>query len=115
MFGDSRETFTYDSLALILAQEAIRTKLDKELEIGRKAFLYMPFMQSGLREIHEIALYLFDQPSLEDNFNFELKHKEIIDRFGRYPHRNALLGREPTVEEIEFFAQPGSGFQLVLV
>ena len=75
----------------------------------------MPFMLSGLREIHEIALYLFDQPSLEDNFNFELKYKEIIDRFGRYPHRNALLGREPTVEEIEFFAQPGSGFQLVLV
>lgn len=110
MFRDSREAFTYDSLALILAQEAIRTKLDKELEIGRKAFLYMPFMHSELREIHEIALYLFDQPGREDNFNFELKHKEIIDRFGRYPHRNALLGREFAVEDIEFLARPGSGF-----
>ena len=110
MFRDSGEAFAYDALALILAQEAIRRKLDKELEIGHKAFLYMPFMHSESREIHEIALYLFDQPGLEDNFNFELKHKEIIDRFGRYPHRNALLGRESTAEEIEFLAQPGSGF-----
>ena len=110
MFRDSAEAFAYDSLALILAQEAIRRKLDKELEIGHKAFLYMPFMHSESREIHEIALYLFDQPSLEDNFNFELKHKEIIDRFGRYPHRNALLGRKSSAEEIEFLAQPGSGF-----
>jgi uncharacterized protein (DUF924 family) len=94
----------------VLAQEAIRRKLDKELEIDHKAFLYMPFMHSESREIHEIALYLFDQPGLEDNFNFELKHKEIIDRFGRYPHRNALMGRESTAEEIEFLAQPGSSF-----
>lgn len=110
MFRDSAEAFTYDSLALVLAQEAIRRKLDKEMEIGHKAFLYMPFMHSECREIHEIALYLFDQPGLEDNFNFEVKHKEIIDRFGRYPHRNALLGRESTAEEIDFLAQPGSSF-----
>ena len=109
MFRDSGEAFTYDSLALILAQEAIRRKLDKELEICHKAFLYMPFMHSESREIHEISLYLFDQQGLEDNFNFELKHEEVIDRFGRYPHRNALLGRESTVEEIGFLAQPGSG------
>jgi uncharacterized protein (DUF924 family) len=110
MFRDSAGAFAYDTLALVLAQEAIRRKLDKELEIDHKAFLYMPFMHSESREIHEIALYLFDQPGLEDNFNFELKHKEIIDRFGRYPHRNALMGRESTAEEIEFLAQPGSSF-----
>ena len=66
----------------------------------------MPFMHSESPEIHEIALFLFDQPGLEENYNFELKHKEIIDRFGRYPHRNAILGRDSTQEEIEWLASP---------
>ena len=110
MFRDRAEAFAYDTLALVLAQEAIRRKLDTELEPGYKSFLYMPFMHSESVEIHEIAMFLFDQPGLEDNFNYELKHKEIIDRFGRYPHRNELLGRESTPEEIEFLAQPGSSF-----
>lgn len=70
----------------------------------------MPFMHSESAEIHEIALYLFSQPGLEDNFNFELKHKEIIDRFGRYPHRNEALGRKSSQEELDFVARPGSSF-----
>lgn len=110
MFRDKPEAFAYDALALVLAQEAIRRKLDAELDNRKKGFMYMPFMHSEAAEIHEIALYLFDQPGLEDNFNFELKHKEIIDRFGRYPHRNAILGRESTPEEIEFLSRPGSSF-----
>jgi len=110
MFRDRPQAFAWDTLALVLAQEAVRRKLDGELENTQKAFLYMPFMHSESAEIHEIALYLFDQPGLEDNYNFELRHKEIIDRFGRYPHRNAVLGRKSTTEEQEFLAQPGSGF-----
>lgn len=110
MFRDKPEAFAYDALALVLAQEAIRRKLDAELDNRKKGFMYMPFMHSEAAEIHEIALYLFDQPGLEDNFNFELKHKEIIDRFARYPHRNAILGRESTPEEIEFLSRPGSSF-----
>ena len=110
MFRDTAEAFAYDSLALVLAQEAIRRKLDAELEPSFKAFLYMPFMHSESAEIHEIAMFLFDQPGLEYNFNYEVKHKEIIDRFGRYPHRNEILGRESTVEELEFLSQPGSSF-----
>ena len=82
----------------------------EELEESKRAFLYMPFMHSESADIHEIALYLFDCPGLEDNYNFELRHKAIIDRFGRYPHRNDLLGRESTPEEIEFLQQPGSSF-----
>jgi len=70
----------------------------------------MPFMHSESKEIHDIALFLFDQPGLEDSYNFELKHKVIIDRFGRYPHRNELLGRESTAEELKFLSQPGSSF-----
>lgn len=110
MFRDSAEAFAYDPLALVLAQEAVRRKLDAELEPRYKCFLYMPFMHSESREIHEIAMFLFDQPGLEDNFNYEVKHKEIIDRFGRYPHRNEVLGRESTAEELEFLSQPGSSF-----
>ena len=110
LFRDSAEVFVYDTLALVLAQEAIRQKFDEELEESKRAFLYMPFMHSESADIHEIALYLFDCPGLEDNYNFELRHKAIIDRFGRYPHRNDLLGRESTPEEIEFLQQPGSSF-----
>ena len=110
MFRDSAEAFAYDSLALVLAQEAIRRKFDADLEPAQKAFLYMPFMHSESAEIHEIAMFLFDHPRLEDNYNYELKHKEIIDRFGRYPHRNEILNRESTAEELEFLSQPGSSF-----
>jgi len=110
MYRDSPKAFAQDVLALVLAQEAVRRKLDAELEPLKKAFLYMPFMHSESPEIHEIALYLFDQPGLEDNYNYELKHKEIIDRFGRYPHRNRILRRKSTPEELEFLEQPGSSF-----
>jgi uncharacterized protein (DUF924 family) len=110
MFRDSPKAFAQDTLALVLAQEAIRRKLDQELNAEEKAFLYMPFMHSESQDIHEIALFLFDQPGLEDNYNFEIKHKAIIDRFGRYPHRNEILGRKSTEEELEFLSQPGSSF-----
>ncbi|MDA1371914.1 MAG: DUF924 domain-containing protein [Proteobacteria bacterium] len=110
MFRDSAEAFAYDVLALVLAQEAVRRKLDTELTAPQKAFLYMPFMHSESAEIHEIALFLFDQPGLEENFNFEVRHKNIIDRFGRYPHRNELLKRKSTPAELEFLSQSGSSF-----
>ena len=110
MFRDSPKAFAQDVLALVLAQEAVRRKLDTELAPLHKAFLYMPFMHSESAEIHEIALYLFDQPGLEENYNYEVKHKEIIDRFGRYPHRNSILRRKSTPEEREFLKQPGSSF-----
>jgi uncharacterized protein (DUF924 family) len=110
MFRDTPKAFEADTVALVLAQEAIRKKFDKELNNSKKAFFYMPFMHSESKEIHDIALFLFDQPGLEDSFNFEIKHKTIIDRFGRYPHRNEILGRESTADELEFLSQPGSSF-----
>lgn len=110
LFRESELAFATDSLALVLAQEAIRKKYDTELDSTKKAFLYMPFMHSESAEVHEIAMYLFDQPGLEDNYNFEIRHKDIIDKFGRYPHRNKILGRKSTAEELEFLSQPGSSF-----
>jgi len=110
MFRDTPVAFATDTLALVLAQEAIRKKYDKELDNTKRAFLYMPFMHSESKEIHDVAMFLFDQAGMEDNFNFEIKHKAIIDRFGRYPHRNEILGRESTKDELEFLSQPGSSF-----
>ena len=70
----------------------------------------MPYMHSESMLIHEQALVLFAQAGQESKYPFEVRHKEIVDRFGRYPHRNAILGRESTAEEVLFLEQPGSSF-----
>ena len=110
MFRDSPLAFANDTLALALAQEAVATGADKNLVLRQRSFLYMPFMHSESLKIHETAVELFSQKELGFNLDFELKHKAIIERFGRYPHRNKILGRESTPEELEFLKQPGSGF-----
>lgn len=102
MFRGKPEAFATDALALRRAQEAVRTGAGQKLTTTQKAFLYMPYMHSESREVHEEAVKLFRQPGLEFNLKYELAHKEIIDRFGRYPHRNAILGRKSTPEETEF-------------
>ena len=107
---DTPSAFANDPLALALAQEAVRVSADDTLDPIRKAFLYMPFMHSESEMIHQEAVALFSQPGLESSLDFELRHKGIIDRFGRYPHRNEILGRSSTVEELEFLKQPGSSF-----
>jgi len=68
----------------------------------------MPYMHSESALVHTQAVALFSQPGLEDNLRFELLHKAIIDRFGRYPHRNAILGRASSAEELAFLSEPGS-------
>jgi uncharacterized protein (DUF924 family) len=70
----------------------------------------MPFMHSESLKIHKKAVRLFNEPGMEDSFDYEIKHKNIIERFGRFPHRNEILGRKSTAEEIEFLSQPGSSF-----
>ncbi|MCJ2375947.1 DUF924 domain-containing protein [Vibrio sp. ZSDZ34] len=103
-------SFACDGMALVLAQEAIAMGLDKELSAQQRTFLYMPFMHSESLVIHEQAVALFQANGNELNLDFELRHKAIIERFGRYPHRNAILGRESTPEELTFLQEPGSSF-----
>lgn len=106
MFRGDALSFAADPLALALAQEAVRAGADRKLGDQERAFLYMPYMHSESRKVHETAMELFrDLP----NLSFEIKHKAIIDRFGRYPHRNAVLGRESTAEELEWM-KTNSGF-----
>jgi uncharacterized protein (DUF924 family) len=111
IFRDQPGAFANDALALALAQEAVRQGEDQRLPAGpRRAFLYMPYMHSESLTVHEQAVRLFDQPELQHNLEFEHRHKAIIERFGRYPHRNAILGRCSSAEEREFLQQPGSSF-----
>lgn len=110
MFRGTAQAFASDNMALVLSQEAITLKIDKTMSDIQKSFLYMPHMHSESQVIHEVAMRLFDQKGLEENLKYEIMHKKIIDRFGRYPHRNQVLGRESTNEEIEFLKQPNSSF-----
>lgn len=110
MFRNTAQMFAYDNMCLILSQQAVADQADKNLTAPQKAFLYMPFMHSESKVIHEHAVKLFDQKGLEENLKFEMLHKKIIDRFGRFPHRNKILGRASTPEEIDFLKEPGSSF-----
>ena len=110
MFRDSPQAFATDNMAVILVQEAVANQVDNELTPTQKSFLYMPLMHSESALIHETAMELYSQPGLEFNLDFEKKHKAIIDRFGRYPHRNAILGRTSTEEEVAFLKGPESSF-----
>ena len=110
MFRDSAQAFEYDWLAVKLTKQAIEKGDDQKLSIQQRKFIYMPLMHSELLEVHELAVKMFSQKGLEDNYEYELKHKVIIEKFGRYPHRNKVLGRESTLDEEEFLQQPGSSF-----
>ena len=110
VYRDTPQAFAQDALALALAQELVASGQDRSLPLAQRSFAYMPYMHSESALVHAQAALLFAQPGMEDTLRFELRHKEIIDRFGRYPHRNAMLGRESTPEELAFLNEPGSGF-----
>lgn len=110
IFRDQPGAFAQDALALALAQEAVAQCADNQLNTAQRAFLYMPYMHSESLPIHDVAMELYDQPGLEFNLEFEVKHRDIIVEFGRYPHRNAILERQSTEAEIAFLKQPGSSF-----
>lgn len=110
IYRNTAKAFSQDAMALVLAQEAVATGVLAQLNADERNFLLMPYMHSESRLIHQQAEALFKQYAPADNYQFELKHKVIIDRFGRYPHRNAILDRASTADEVEFLKQPGSGF-----
>lgn len=110
IYRNDKRSFAYDGMALVLAQEAVASHSDQQLPVQEKSFIYLPYMHSESVAIHEQAVPLFQQPGLEDNLKFEYRHKAIIDEFGRYPHRNEILGRVSTDRELAFLEQPGSSF-----
>lgn len=111
IYRDTPAAFAQDQMALALAQEAVAMGAMQELkELNERRFILMPYMHSESTLIHQQAEQLFKQHTDEQTYGFEIRHKVIIDRFGRYPHRNEILGRKSTDEEIEFLKGPNSSF-----
>jgi len=107
MFRGSAKTFGTDAVALALVEDMIDAGLDKELTQAECSFLYMPFQHSEERGVQARSVALFEALGDAEQLDFAVKHKFIIDRFGRFPHRNEILGRESSNEELEFLKEPG--------
>ena len=110
VFRDTPRAFSQDALALALAQVLVASGQDQLLSTAQRRFVYMPYMHSESPLVHAQAVQLFALPGLEDNLAFELRHQAVINRFGRYPHRNAVLKRRSNAEELAFLSEPGSSF-----
>jgi uncharacterized protein (DUF924 family) len=110
MFRDDTRAFATDARALALAKRAIAKGVDMRLTPDQRAFIYMPFQHSEDRADQARSIELFTALGNKLNLDFAVRHKEIIDRFGRFPHRNATLGRASTEEETAFLKEPSSSF-----
>lgn len=108
IYRNSPRAFAQDMIALTLAQEMVELGLDREIPEDWRPFIYMPYMHSESLIIHETAMKLFE--GHEENLRFERLHFDILKKFGRYPHRNSILGRSSTPEEVAFLKTPGSSF-----
>ena len=113
-FRDTPRAFTGDALALALAEEATARGDDGNLIPVERWFMYMPYVHAESLAAQERAVSLFrrlrDETGLAEPLAWAERHAEIVRRFGRFPHRNAILGRESTPEEVAFLAVPGSRF-----
>ncbi|MEJ2178334.1 MAG: DUF924 domain-containing protein [Gammaproteobacteria bacterium] len=120
VFRGNAKSFAFDPVALVLAQQAVATHADLELTPIHRVFVYLPFEHSEDMAMQNQSLELFnklhDEVQIEDKelfsgyVDFARRHLQIIKRFGRFPHRNEVLGRDSTQEELEFLAEPGSSF-----
>jgi uncharacterized protein (DUF924 family) len=115
MFRGTPRAFAADAKALAVAKDAIAKGFDRQVEPFKRIFFYLPLEHSeNLGDQHHSVL-LYQQlgdahGDLANVLEYAIRHREVIERFGRFPHRNAILGRESTLEEIEFLKQPGSSF-----
>jgi uncharacterized protein (DUF924 family) len=114
MFRGKPEAFRSDAQALDLAQYAVKQQYDRQLLPVQRGFIYLPFEHSenlaDQRRAVALCSSLSDDPESADTIEYAQRHLEVIQRFGRFPHRNQILGRESTPEEREFLQQPGSKF-----
>ena len=116
----SPRAFEHDAKSFAIASAAIEQRVDEQLTAGERLVFYLPLMHAEDRAVQEKASQLYAKlatdcpaalrPELENASKFANRHREIVDRFGRFPHRNAVLGRSSTDEEIAFLAGPNSSF-----
>lgn len=107
LFRGSAASYSTDGLALSFAVHAVDHGLDAALDARRRHFLYMPFMHCESREMQERSLQLFSALGIPDALRYAVHHKSIVDRFGRFPHRNEILGRPTTEDERDFLDRGG--------
>jgi uncharacterized protein (DUF924 family) len=115
LFRGQPQSFATDEQARAIARAAIAYGLDQQLPPIQTWFLYMPWQHSENLEDQLQSVKLFQalaaaDPQLESAYQYAVKHWRVIRQFGRFPHRNTILGRESTPEEVEFLKQPGSSF-----
>lgn len=104
MYRGRAESFSTEAQARTVAERAIERGFDRQLSGDRLAFLYLPFMHSESLADQDRSVALFTAAGLEKNLEFARGHRNIVRRFGRFPHRNRLLGRESSPEELEWLA-----------
>ncbi|MCB2055120.1 MAG: DUF924 domain-containing protein [Geminicoccaceae bacterium] len=110
MFRGTARAFACDHLARGFTREALDLGFDAELSIEERAFLYLPFEHSENPADQARSVALFERLGDAEKLDYAVRHKVIVDRFGRFPHRNAALGRTSTAEEAAFLEQPNSSF-----
>ena len=111
MFRDTPAMFATDPPALAAAQDAVARGLDRALPRAARAFVYLPYMHSEVLADQDACVALYAAlPGAAQQLDFAERHRAIIRRFGRFPHRNAILGRPATAEEEAFLREPGSSF-----
>lgn len=110
MFRNMPEAFAADHLALAISRAVVETGEDKMIPTGQRAFLYMPFMHSEYLSDQNISVELYEDLGVESNLKFAIAHRDVIARFGRFPHRNIILGRPSTPEEQTYLDSPNAGF-----
>ena len=120
IYRDTARAFSCDSKALAWCLEGLHGRSDRELRPIERVFFYLPLEHAESREHQAKAVECFSElaasvpmeqrSTFEEYLDFAIRHRDIIDRFGRFPHRNSILGRESTAEELAFLTEPGSGF-----
>ena len=112
--GDKR-AFAGDAQALAAASAAVGARFDEQVPPFKRFFFYMPFEHCEGLAMQDESVRLFtrlvlEAPDLTEQLGYAERHRDVIERFGRFPHRNAILGRQSTAEELAYLAEPGSGF-----
>lgn len=104
MYRDQPLSFSTEAQARAVAGRAIDRALDRQLPIDRLAFLYLPYMHSESLADQDRSVALFGLAGLEKNLEFARSHRDIVRRFGRFPHRNRILGRDSSAQELAWLA-----------
>lgn len=110
IYRGKKESFAADAKALRLSKEALKRREDAKLHPIERIFLYMPFMHSEKKSDQKKSVALYKKLKMKENLWYAKEHQRVIDAFGRFPHRNAILKRRSTKKEREYLAKPGAGF-----